>query len=430
MRPPRVVPPIAVAILFCVGLGLAAGAEPPQPRERVELIPSEAVGWSWTRLFAPLTRLFSGGSGYWYAPRAIEIDTDPPGALLELHYLRDNFQKAYERVEAPASVLLPSRIKAAAGDAVAIRAHLDGYRQQEARAEVRSRIVRVQIALTPLPNALAAFAHRYFGGRGSLIFSTREPPDFRLQTRPGGMRVLLLGTRIESAARAALDASRSSLVESLSARQIGEDLVVTVAFAAGAQAASLEPRSRRWRDPLRELHVISIDLVPEDGGAADIARMRDLLSRMQPTQVTGCALAFEVQLRGELDPEALERASAPDGSYRDRFTRAALKRLGELSPGGVIQLGDGSRLRGWLPLELEAAALRAGSAVGYLALLRSVVEGLEPEPLRRPVLRGLIAPGLPAARFGEILDAAERRERACHGRSARRTTAPAPSPAL
>jgi hypothetical protein len=430
MYAPRAAPPIAVAILFCVGLGLAAGAETPQARQRVELIPSEEVGWSWPRLFAPLTRLVSGGGGHWYAPRAIEVDTDPPGALLELHYLRGNFQKAYERVEAPARVLLPSRIEATADDAVAIRARLDGYRQQEARAEVRSRIVRVQIALTPLPNALAAFAHRYFGGRGSLVFSTRESADFRLQTRPGGMRVLLLGTRIESAARAALDASRSSLVESLNARQIGEDLVVTVALAAGAHAARLEPRSRHWRDPLRELHVLSIDLVPEDGGLADVARIRDLLSRMQPTQVTDCALEFEAQLRSELDPEALERTSALDGSYRDRFTRAALKRLGELSPGGVIRLQDGSRWRGWLPLELEAAALRAGSAFGYLALLRSVVEGLEPEPLRRPVLRGLTAPDLPAVRFDEILDAAERRERACDGRSARRATPPAHSPAL
>jgi hypothetical protein len=176
--------------------------------------------------------------------------------------------------------------------------------------------------------------------------------------------------------------------------------------------------------------VLSIDLVPEDGGAADIARIRDLLSRMQPTQVTGCALELEAQLRSELDPEALERTSALDGSYRDRFTRAALKRLGELSPGGIIRLQDGSQWRGWLPLELEAAALRAGSAVGYLALLRWVVEGFEPEPLRRPVLRGLIAPDLPAVRFDEILDAAERRERACDSRSARRAGPPASSPAL
>ena len=430
MRPPRIAPLVAAAILSCVALGLTASAEPPPTRHSVELVPSEGTGWSWNRVFAPLTGLFLGGSGYWYAPRAIEIDTSPPGALLELHYVRSNFQKAYERIEAPARLLLPSRIEAAAEDAVAIRAHLDGYRQQEARIEVRSRIERVRIALAPLPNSLVAFAHSYFAGRGSLVFSTREAPAFRLQASPGGLRVLLLGTRAEPGARDSLDAVASSLIESLSALQIGEDLLVTLAFAPGPAAASLEPRSRRWRDSLRELHVLSIDLVPEDGGAADIERARDVLARMQPTHVTGCALEFDAQLRGELGPEALDRALAPDGSSRDRFLRAALRRLGELSPDGVIRLQDGSRLRGWLPLELTAAALRAGRAVGYLALLRSLVSGLEPEPLRRPALRAVIAPELSASRFGEILDAAERRERACDGRSARRAGSLGPVPAL
>lgn len=430
MRPSRIAPPIAALILSCVGFGPVAGAEPPRTPESVELVPSEDAGWSWVSLFAPLTGLFPGGAEYWYAPRAIEIDTDPPGAQLELHYLRGNFQKAYERVAAPVTLLLPRRVEATAEDAVAIRAQLDGHRQQEARVAVRSRIARVRIALPPLPNAVASFAHSYFAGRGSLIFSTREPPDFRLLASAEGMRVLLLGTRIEADARAALEAARSALIESLRARQVGEDLVVTLVFAAGDVAASLEPRSRRWRDPLRELYMLSIDLVPEDGGAAGIERTRDLLSRMRPAQVTGCALEFETQLRGELDPEALDRALAPDGSYRDRFLRAALRRLGELSPGGVIQLQDGSRLRGSMPLELGAAALRAGSAVGYLALLRSLVAGLEPEPLRRPVLRGLIAPDLTSSRFDEILDAAERRERACSGRIARRARVPAAVPTL
>jgi hypothetical protein len=416
MRPPRIAPLIAAATLSCVA---SADAGLPRTRESVELEPSQGPHWSWTHVFAPLTGLFRGGPGYWYAPRVIEIDTNPPGALLELHYVRGNFQKAYERIEAPARLLLPSRIEAAAEDAVAIRAQLDGYRQQEVRIEVRSRTERVQIELAALPNSLVAFAHSHFAGRGSLVFSARAPLTFRLHGSPDGLRVLLLETRAEPGARASLDATTSSLIETLSARQIGEDLVVAIAFAHSGRAAPLEPRSRRWRDPLRGLYVLSVDLVPEDGGAAGIERARDLLSRVQPADATGCALEFEAQLRSELDPEALERALAPDGSYRDRFMRAALRRLGELSPDGVIQLWDGSRLRGWMPLELTAATLQAGHAVGYLAFLRAIVRGLEPEPLRRPALRSLIAPELSASRFGEIADAAEQRERACAERSAR-----------
>ena len=430
MHPLRIAPLIAAATLFCVVPGLATSAELPGTRESVELVPSEGIRWSWTRVFAPLTGLFLGGSGYWYAPRVIEIDTNPPGALLELHYVRSNFQKAYARIEAPARLLLPSRIETSAEDAIAIRAQRDGYRQQEFRVDVRSRIERVRIELAPLPNSLVAFTHSYFAGRGSLVFSTHEPLAFRLQASPDGLRVLLLETSAEPGARASLDATVSSLIESLSARQVGEDLVVALAFAPGGDAASLEPRSRRWRDPLRELHVLSIDLVPEDGGAADIERVQDLLSRMQPAHVTGCALEFEAQLRAELDPGALERALVPDGSYRDRFLRAALRRLGELSPDGVIRLQDGSRLRGWMPLELTAATLQAGRAVGYLALLRSIVVGLEPVRLRRPVLRSLIAPEVATSRFGAALDAAEQRERACDDRSARRARPPEAAPTL
>lgn len=413
MSLPRSASLIAAAILFCVDPSAAARAASEQTRRSVELAPTEPPRWTWTRLVAPLAGLFPGGSAYWYAPRVIEVDTDPPGARLELHYVRDNFQKAYERVDAPAKLVLPSRIDAAAGDSVAIRALLDGHRQQELRVAVRSRTERVQVALVPLPNPLLGFSERYFAGRGSLIFSTQEPLAFRLQAAPGGFRVLLLETRAESAARESLGAVESALLGSLTARQIGEDLMLAVTFAPSGRGGLLEPRSRRWRDPLRDLHVLSLDFVPEDDGAAETERIQRVLAGLQPAHATGCALEFEAHLRSELDPAALARALAPDGSYRDRSVRAALRRLAEISEGGFLRLEDGSRLRAEVPLELTAATLQPSSAVGSLAVLRALVHGIEPEPLRRAALRSLLAPQLPATRFAEILDGAEQRERAC-----------------
>jgi hypothetical protein len=92
-----------------------------------------------------------------------------------------------------------------------------------------------------------------------------------------------------------------------------------------------------------------------------------------------------------------------------------MKRLGEVSPDGVIRMRDGTRYQGKLPIELMAAATQPQDAIGYLALLRRFVVLLEAEPGRSTTLRGLIAPELPPQRFGELLETAIARERACGG---------------
>ena len=63
-----------------------------------------------------------------------------------------------------------------------------------------------------------------------------------------------------------------------------------------------------------------------------------------------------------------------------------MKRLGEVSPDGVIRMRDGSQFRGALPIELMAAATQPQEALGYLALLRRFVAQLEPEPGRAATL--------------------------------------------
>ena len=141
--------------------------------EVVELIPTERSSWGATNLFAPITGFFLGGPGYWYSARRIEVDTTPPGAVLDLFYVRGNFQKGFEQADAPATIVLPSRIEAGPRDSLTIRALLDGYRQGEVHVMVRSREKKVHIDLEALPNALVAMTHGYFAGRTTLNFEAR-----------------------------------------------------------------------------------------------------------------------------------------------------------------------------------------------------------------------------------------------------------------
>jgi hypothetical protein len=386
----------------------------------VELIPDEPPAWTPNNLFAPITGFFlGGGPGYWYSKRVIEIETTPPGAVLDLFYVRRNFQKRYEQADAPVRVILPSRIEATDRDSLTIRALLDGYRQQETQVRVRSREEHIVIDLAPLPNSLIAFSHTYFAGRGSLNFLTKEALTFRLQKNDEGFGVVLTETGQSPAAGEAMRGVRSALVDSIKGQQLGEDLVVRVALSELGRSGDFDTRSRQSVDPVRGLHLFALDLVPHDGGAADVERARAALARIDSADVTGCALAFDQALREQLDPAAVARALTPSGSYTDNFVRAAMKRLGEVSPDGVIRMLDGSEFHGSIPIELMAAATQPESAIGYLALLRTFVAELEPEAQRRHTLRGLIAPEQPQESFDGAMGVAEQRERGCLGRAGR-----------
>lgn len=390
----------------------------------VDLVPQEPPVWSPMNLFAPITGFFYGGPGYWYGKRSVEIETTPPGAVLDLFYVRRNFQKRYEQADAPVRVVLPPRIEASDRDTLTVRALLDGYRQKEIHIPVRSRTERVMIDLSPLPNSLIAFTHSAFAGRGALAFLTKEALTFRLQKNEKGFDVVLEQTASTPQGEETLHGVVSSLVAGVEAQQLGEDLMVRVRLTDLGRSDAFETRSRQGFDPVRGLHVFSIDLVSRDGDAAARESARRALSRITTADVTGCALEFDAQLRDALDPAALARALTPNGSATDRYLGAAMKRLGEVSPDGVIRMRDGTRFRGSVPIELMAAATQPQEALGYLSLLRRLVAEMEAEPLRGSTLRGLIAPELAAERFDAVLGQAEERERAC-GRVVGRA-APAP----
>ena len=210
-----------------------------------------------------------------------------------------------------------------------------------------------------------------------------------------------------------MNRSRFGLVKSVKAQQLGEDLVVRVALSEHGQSDDVETRSRQSVDPVRGVHSFALDLVPADRGAAGVANAVAALARIGPAAVTGCRLEWGRVMREKLDPESLARALSPDGSHTDKFMHAAMKRLGEVSPGGVIRMVNGQEFRGSVQIELMAAASQAPEAIGYLAMLRRFVAELEPEGLRRVTLRGLVAPELPPRSFDPIVEAAAQAERAC-----------------
>lgn len=403
------------ALVANVVVAFALLLRPAVAEEVVELIPDQRPGLGASNIFAPFTSLFLGPS-YWYKAREIRVETVPPGAALDLFYIRASFQKGYEQATAPVTVRLPSRVEAGKRDIVTIRALLDGYQQQEVRVPVRSRQTEVLIELAPLANSLVALTHTYLAGRGTLAFLTREQLAFRVQKRDDGFSVVLNETALADVGlKETIAGIRSPLVQSLEPQQLGEDLLVRVTLAESAQGGAVEARTRQTYDPVRGLHTFAIDLVPPDGGAEAVQRAKAALARIRSADVSGCSLVYDSALREQLETAALSRALAADGSFTDPYLREAMKRLGQLSADGVVELVDGSRYRVSAPIELMAASTQSAEVIGYLALLRRFVAELEPRASRRQTLHGLISPELAGDRFDAIADAAEARERRCLG---------------
>jgi hypothetical protein len=395
---------LAWSCLAALVLASAASAE------TVRLIPDDRAGFRGRNLFAWLR------PGYSYGERYVDVTTTPPGATLDLFYVRSNFQKRYEQSEAPVRVVLPRRVEAGPRDAVNIRAFLDGYRQKEVSIRISSTQDDVHIDLEPLPNRLEAVSHTYLAGRASLAFLTKEALTVQVQEVEGGFRVILSETAKGEGLEDAFVGLRSPLIRSLEALQLGEDLLVRATLAPGvsvSKGGDYQLRRRQSRDELRDLWVYHVDMVPADGGAEAVARARGALAEIGAGDVSGCAARFDETLRESLEPAALARALAPRGSFTDPYLRTAMKRLGEVTPGGRIRMRDGSSLAPGSAIELTAAMSQPADALGYLALLRSFVAKVEPLDERRDTLRGLVAPEIDATRWTAITDQAELSERQC-----------------
>jgi hypothetical protein len=391
------------------------GAEEIDAREVLDMSPAGVAPWSLRYLAAPLISIFRGPS-YMYGVRRIEIETTPSGGFVDLFYVRSGFQKRFEQAEAPLTVILPSRLKAGPRDSFVIRAFAEGHRQKSVSFRVRSGVDEVAIDLDPLPNHLDGIGHRYFAGRSSITFLTREALTFRLQEAGDGIGVILNETAISDTARTSVESMRGPLIDEAYSQQLGEDLMVKLLLSEQGLRDRAEMRSRQAYDAPRDLYAFTVDLVPPGGEFASTTRALETLSSLDTSVIRGCALVYDDQLRGGLGAGELARALAPRGAATDRYLRAAMRRLGELSVDGVVDFVDGNQFRPQTPLELEMAIGNAAGAKGYLALLRSFVDGIESTPgAKRAALRSLLAPELAVERFEEVRGAAEVAESECRG---------------
>jgi len=405
------------AAVLAALIGLAASSA---RAEVVELGPDERADFGLKSMGAPLASMFTG-PGYWYDKRRIEVETSPPGAMLDLFYVRANFQKGYQQTTAPATLVLPPRVEAGPRDSVTIRAFLEGHKIQDVVLKANSAQDKVVIDLSPLPNRLDGVSHTYLAGRSVLSLLTKQTPSVRLQEREGGVTIVLNETANSPEALASIESISSPLIASISAQQLGEDLMLRVEWTPEAKSPKPELRSRTGEDPARGLHVFSLDLSKAgagglaDSGGGSRAAAIDAIARIGAGDVSGCALAFDEALREQLDPSALARALAPKGSFTDPILRATMRRLGEVSPGGQVAALDGGRFQPAVPLELEAALGQAATVKGYLAALRAFARNTD-SGAWQSTLRGLIAPELSEADFDRAIASAESSERACRGR--------------
>jgi hypothetical protein len=396
-----------LALALCCALAFAPAVAARSEPERVDLVPEDRASWRLSNVLSFLR------PGHYFGERSVRVETTPPGSRLDLYYVRAGFQKRYEQAEAPAILALPRRVDASPRDVVRIRAIADGYRYSEITVRVHDSQDRVLIELDPLPNNLHRVAHVYLAGRASLTLLTDEVPEARFTRSDAGFSLILNQTAKQPGLDDTIQGIQSPLVESVRAQQLGEDLMLRVALASNGADPQPELRLRQGHDAIRALHRFSVDFVPPDGGASAVSRAHEALARIETRHVSGCAAVFDRALREALDRSALTRALAPQGEFTDPYLRAAMERLGEVSPGGTIELLDGSRYRSGIPLELSAAVTEAWQAKGFLALLRAFVAGLEAPADQRSALRSLVAPETGQAEFDALLDRAEAAERAC-----------------
>ncbi len=328
----------------------------------------------------------------------IHLETHPADAELELVYVRATAARIRERVAAPVRLLLPSLRE---GDVILVRAHRHGHRIRELTLQAGQLPTRLLIPLEPLPNTLVAAAYVELVGRRLLMLWTEEPARIRVQRAGDSVDVILAETW-------------TTLAPSPGVRHesVGEDLFVRVAVAADAAERS-ELRAHQTRDAARGLERIVVEWVPRDGGLAGTLRARAGLAALGPLHVDACSRSFEDRLREGVPESSLARGLAPTGRFTDAIHRAALRRLGELTPGGWVELVDGTRFDPKRPREADFVTSRASEARGYLALLSAFVREVTPAARADDVFASLIAPDLPATEVGAVIAAAREAEQTC-----------------
>jgi len=370
----------------------------------VDLVPLERAAWTPKNVLVGVSVAF-GGWNYWYAERTIEVETVPPDAGLGLYYLRQNFQKRFERADAPATVRLPARADTTGKDAVRIHATANGYLAKDVSFASRDVPQRVTITLSALPNSLVFLGQTSFAGRTTLTLRTTEQPEVRLTktSRSSGFTIALTRTALKLEGTVSGSGAR---LRSIDATQIGEDVVVRVE----TDGPEVEVRSKQSFDPVSSQYVSVFDLVRAGATAPSDAEIRARFAGVPFAPSAGCDARYAEALRARLGDAAIADALRPSGGLTDLYRREAMLRLGRFQE-GTVRTEAGETLHTGSSLELALALQSAATVEGYLALLGALARS-EPQPA--DALRSLVAPQLSAAEFAPAYEAAESARAGCH----------------
>jgi hypothetical protein len=378
-----------LALLALLALAPTASAE---PMEELEFYPPDTVQWGLRNVTAGATSIF-GMWSYWYSNIKVEVETVPSDALVELFYIRANFQKNFTRVAPPVRVILPPRIKTTNRDALIVRVAAPGHKGREETYDVQGIPDKILIKLNPLPNGLTFLGHTHLAGRSTLTLRTTKEPQFRVMKSPGakGFTLSLAETADQLEEPAVLS---GGLLDTVNVAQVGEDLLLKVETRNG----DVEVRSKSRYDPIRKEHVFLLDLMAPGARAPGFDQVRRELELVPVPPRDECRDRYEARIRELVDPEIIARAHRPSGSVADLYRREAMKRVGRVDQ-GTVHTADGESMRTGNPLELELALQSAASVQGYLAFLGAYAR-TQPDP--EIALRSLIAPELAAPDFAEI----------------------------
>ncbi|HEU4431404.1 MAG TPA: hypothetical protein VFT98_21770 [Myxococcota bacterium] len=389
----------ALALLLCA----AATAQ-----ERAELVPERAPPWRPTRFFQSLR----DGA---HAPRKIAITTRPQGARLELAYLRDGVELRRAHGSSPLEVRLPSALRSAAEDRVAIRAELADHVAREISLAASEIPATLEIELAREPAQLHSLALLEIADRARLELRASRELVFRLARSERGWRLALSDAAFDDSFVGRATELRGETIARAAVRATGSDVILELSPVRPDDGRELRLSQRVL--PMRGASLIAIEWMPSDGGRAVDLAIGAALGSLRRSDLGECAQRFERSLRGALGEDALAVALSERGGLRGRALTLAIERLAALEPDGAVVLLDGARI----PIALDAERARAFAQPerirGLLIALRALTRGAHATAAEQATLGGWLAPEQSPAELAPALARAAADEAACRASS-------------
>ncbi len=364
----------------------------PKADDPVQLVPDHNINTD-VPLLITVLRPF-----HYYRERRLTIDSTPPGAQLDIAYLRRGSQLMYHSGRAPLEVVLPTRLQSSSADRLLVRGFLPGHERSRRSVAVSEVDESLQLTLAPLENQVTDVAHGSLAGRSVLELRSDQIPTVRVAEDGDGWTIVLVRTGLSELLTEQVAALRDPQLR-FEARQLGDDLVVSLRRQG---PGPLELRHRLLGDPSRSESRTRIEV---DGPEARLRAERLLaaVDGMTTWPDGGCDELYEGVLRQGISDRGLSGLLGHDDHPYRATLRAALRQMARVSPGGNLRATNGDTLTAATPLEFELAWTRSAEVAGYLSWLHAFSLRVDPADDGALPFRSLVAPDWGPDRFDALL---------------------------